>query len=116
MINCVFLQPQKSMTLIKSISGIRGTIGGPAGNGLTPLDTVKFASAYGTWVKQNSKKSKALHLVFLLPTSFNVLSDFFPAQTHATATILLNLAYGSPQLRGVSLESLHLQFTHDRSL
>ena len=46
------------MTLIKSISGIRGTIGGPAGNGLTPLDTVKFASAYGTWVKQNSKKSK----------------------------------------------------------
>jgi phosphomannomutase len=46
------------MTLIKSISGIRGTIGGPAGNGLTPLDTVKFASAFGTWVKQNSKKNK----------------------------------------------------------
>ncbi len=46
------------MTLIKSISGIRGTIGGAAGNGLTPLDTVKFASAFGTWVKQNSKKNK----------------------------------------------------------
>lgn len=37
------------MTLIKSISGIRGTIGGAAGDGLTPLDIVKFTSAYGTW-------------------------------------------------------------------
>ena len=34
------------MTLIKSISGIRGTIGGDPGDGLTPLDIVKFASAY----------------------------------------------------------------------
>ncbi|AWM34555.1 phosphoglucosamine mutase [Hymenobacter nivis] len=38
------------MTLIKSISGIRGTIGGPVGQGLTPLDVVKYAAAYGTWV------------------------------------------------------------------
>ena len=37
------------MTLIKSISGIRGTIGGAAGEGLTPLDIVKFTSAYGAW-------------------------------------------------------------------
>ena len=37
------------MTLIKSISGIRGTIGGAVGEGLTPLDIVKFTSAYGTW-------------------------------------------------------------------
>jgi phosphomannomutase len=37
------------LTLIKSISGIRGTIGGAAGEGLTPLDIVKFTSAYGTW-------------------------------------------------------------------
>ncbi len=38
------------MTLIKSISGIRGTLGGSPGMGLTPLDIVRFASAYGTWV------------------------------------------------------------------
>lgn len=38
------------MTLIKSISGIRGTIGGKVNEGLTPLDAVKFASAYGTWI------------------------------------------------------------------
>jgi phosphomannomutase len=37
------------LTLIKSISGIRGTIGGTVGEGLTPLDIVKFTAAYGTW-------------------------------------------------------------------
>jgi phosphomannomutase len=39
-----------TLTLIKSISGIRGTIGGIAGNGLTPIDIVKFTAAYGFWV------------------------------------------------------------------
>jgi len=46
------------MTLIKSISGIRGTIGGQVGDNLTPVDAVKFASAYGTWLKNYSKKEK----------------------------------------------------------
>ena len=40
------------MALIKSISGIRGTIGGRPGEALTPLDITKFASAYGTWLKR----------------------------------------------------------------
>ncbi len=44
------------MTLIKSISGIRGTIGGKPGDNLTPIDAVKFAAAYGTWLKEYSKK------------------------------------------------------------
>lgn len=44
------------MTLIKSISGIRGTIGGKVGDNLTPIDVVKFASAYGSWVKQQRNK------------------------------------------------------------
>ena len=42
------------MSLIKSISGIRGTIGGNAGDGLTPLDIVKFTSAYATFMRRNS--------------------------------------------------------------
>lgn len=46
------------MTLIKSISGIRGTIGGKPGDGLTPLDIVKFSAAYGAWVLENSEKKK----------------------------------------------------------
>jgi len=50
------------MTLIKSISGIRGTIGGKVNDGLTPIDTVKFAAAYGTWLKNQypGKKVKVV--------------------------------------------------------
>lgn len=44
------------MTLIKSISGIRGTIGGKPGEALTPVDVVKFAAAFGTWVKARGGK------------------------------------------------------------
>ena len=44
------------MTLIKSISGIRGTIGGQVGENLTPIDAVKFAAAYGVWIKQQRNK------------------------------------------------------------
>ncbi len=43
------------MSLIKSISGIRGTIGGVPGEGLTPLDVVKFTSAYATFIRQTAK-------------------------------------------------------------
>jgi phosphomannomutase len=46
------------MALIKSISGIRGTIGGKVGNNLTPLDTVKFAAAYGMWLKKTINKNE----------------------------------------------------------
>jgi phosphomannomutase len=47
------------MSLIKSISGIRGTIGGKVNDNLTPIDAVKFAAAYGSWLlKRNSDKSK----------------------------------------------------------
>ena len=42
------------MTLIKSISGIRGTIGGHVGDGLNPLDIVKFTSAYATLIRQRN--------------------------------------------------------------
>ena len=48
------------MTLIKSISGIRGTIGGIAGNGLTPIDIVKFTAAYGSWVIQHTGIKKVV--------------------------------------------------------
>ena len=44
------------MSLIKSISGIRGTIGGAPGNGLTPLDVVKFTAAYATFIRSTTTK------------------------------------------------------------
>jgi len=48
------------VSLIKSISGIRGTIGGRAGEGLTPIDIVKFSSAYGAWVIQKTNNPKVV--------------------------------------------------------
>jgi len=48
------------MSLIRSISGIRGTIGGFPGAGLTPVDTVLYASAYASWLKEDTGKSNPL--------------------------------------------------------
>src|ERR1051326_1148529 len=48
------------MALIKSISGIRGTIGGRTGDTLSPLDIVKFTAAYGTWLMQQGNNKKVV--------------------------------------------------------
>lgn len=48
------------MTLIKSISGLRGTVGGKAGENLSPLDVVKFAAGYGAWLKEANAKPKVI--------------------------------------------------------
>ncbi|MRS64955.1 phosphoglucosamine mutase [Larkinella terrae] len=48
------------MALIKSISGIRGTIGGRTGEGLTPLDVVKFAAAYGQWIQKRHPENRSV--------------------------------------------------------
>ncbi|WP_040005865.1 phosphoglucosamine mutase [Fibrisoma limi] len=48
------------MALIKSISGIRGTIGGRSGEALTPLDAVKFTAAFGQWLRQRNAQSKTV--------------------------------------------------------
>ena len=57
------------MTLIKSISGIRGTIGGKAGDGLTPLDIVRFTASYASFIRNERSSSNTiiigLMLVFL---------------------------------------------------
>jgi phosphomannomutase len=52
------------LALIKSISGIRGTIGGRSGENLTPMDIVKFTAAYGSWLIKNSiQKNRKLSVV-----------------------------------------------------
>jgi phosphomannomutase len=51
------------MTLIKSISGIRGTIGGTINDNLTPIDAVKFASAYGVWLLKRNANKKQLKVI-----------------------------------------------------
>ena len=51
------------MTLIKSISGIRGTIGGHAGEGLNPLDITRFTAAYATLIRKTTTKTSNLIVV-----------------------------------------------------
>ncbi len=51
---------KRRMALIKSISGIRGTIGGKPGDTLSPLDVVKFTAAFGTWLKSESANKKVI--------------------------------------------------------
>lgn len=51
------------MTLIKSISGIRGTIGGKPGEGLSPLDLVKFTAAFLSWIRENKSGSEKIKVV-----------------------------------------------------
>ena len=62
------------MTLIKSISGIRGTIGGKAGDALTPLDVVKFSAAFGNWVKSRSLNNKVVIGRDARPSGSNIAS------------------------------------------
>ena len=60
------------MALIKSISGIRGTIGGRPGESLSPVDIVKFAAAFGTWLHRRHNKTGLKYLgktVRLYPSS-----------------------------------------------
>ena len=54
----IFADKTITMSLIKSISGIRGTIGGKSGEGLSPLDIVKFTAAYATWISKNNSLHK----------------------------------------------------------
>ncbi|MDR3366715.1 MAG: phosphoglucosamine mutase [Prevotellaceae bacterium] len=51
------------MSLIKSISGIRGTIGGAAGDNLTPIDVVKFTSAYAAWLQMQQRNKQKMKVV-----------------------------------------------------
>ena len=53
------------MALIKSISGIRGTIGGQSGEGLTPLDVVKFTAAFGQWLLSRQAPKSGPHTVVI---------------------------------------------------
>ena len=66
------------MTLIKSISGIRGTIGGKTGDNLTPIDAVKFAAAYGTFIKQNNPKKEKIKIKIVCHLFFSILRQTSP--------------------------------------
>jgi phosphomannomutase len=71
------------MTLIKSISGIRGTIGGRPNENLTPVDAVKFAAAYGTWLKDHTQKN---HLKVVIGRDARISGEMIQNLVVATLT------------------------------
>jgi len=83
------------LTLIKSISGIRGTIGGAAGDGLTPLDIVKFTSAFGSWAVKRSGKKKII----------------VGRDARISGTMVNNLVVGTLQGLGIDVVDLGLSTT-----
>ncbi len=78
------------MTLIKSISGFRGTIGGAPDENLTPVDIVKFASAYGTWVKEQ-KSGKLIIIGRDARISGKIVSDLVSSTLLALGLDVKNL-------------------------
>lgn len=86
------------MALIKSISGIRGTIGGKPGEGLSPVDIVKFTSAFAAWVKQrNSEQSR---ITIVIGRDARISGEMFR-----------NLVVGTLQGMGINVIDLGLSTT-----
>ncbi len=99
------------MTLIKSISGIRGTIGGKVNEGLTPLDAVKFAAAYGTWLKSRNNSTNKLKVVIGRDAriSGQMISDLVASTLIGLGIDVVNLNFSTtPTVEiAVPLENAH---------
>ncbi len=80
------------MTLIKSISGIRGTIGGKPAEGLSPIDVVRFTSAYGMWLRSQTSRSKPVVVV--------------GRDARISGPMVTNLVVGT--LQGLGIDVIHL--------
>lgn len=89
------------MTLIKSISGIRGTIGGKPGEGLTPMDLVRFSSAYAEWLKKRSGKP---HPVIIIGRDARISG---PMVTQIVCGTLMGMGVNVIDL-GLSLSLIHI--------
>lgn len=98
------------MTLIKSISGIRGTIGGRVGEGLSPLDIVKFSAAYGMWLQQeNNAKKLSLVVGRDARISGPIVSDIVIATLRSLGISVLDLGLSTtPTVEiAVAMEKAH---------
>ena len=98
------------MTLIKSISGIRGTIGGKVNEGLTPLDAVKFASAYGTWlIARNEGKKTKVVIGRDARISGQMISDLVSASLIGLGIDVINLGLSTAPTVEVAVPLEHAQ-------
>src|SRR5215831_2973173 len=79
------------MALIKSISGIRGTIGGKPGETLSPLDVVKFTAAYGIWLKNGNRENKKVVIGRDARISGEMIQRFVVSTLNALAIDVIDL-------------------------
>ena len=107
------------MTLIKSISGIRGTIGGPAGDGLNPLDIVKFTSAYATLIRKTTEMVKNVVCGTLMGMGFDVVNiglastpttELAVTMEGACGGIILTASHNPRQWNALKLLNEHGEF------
>lgn len=92
------------MSLIKSISGIRGTIGGKPGEGLSPLDIVKFTSSYSFWLIEKAKKTGKL-------AAKEKIKIVVGRDARISGEMVNNLVIGSLQGMGVDVVDIGLSTT-----
>jgi len=95
------------MTLIKSISGIRGTIGGKVGDNLTPLDLVKFSSAYAQWLKENNEGQLKVVIGRDARISGDMVSSLVAQSLRGYGIDVIDL--GLSTTPGVEMEVTHLK-------
>lgn len=96
-IDTFVVQLRLTMALIKSISGIRGTIGGKPGEGLTPIDVVRFSSAFATFIKETTGKQ---HVKMVIGRDARISGE-----------MVRNLVCGTLQGMGVGVIDLGLSTT-----
>jgi phosphomannomutase len=98
------------MTLIKSISGIRGTIGGSTGEALTPIDLVKYTSAFAQWVKkQNNKESITIVLGRDARISGDMVAKIVSGSLMANGCTVIDLGLSSTPTTEMAVPELKAQ-------
>ncbi|MCF0214462.1 MAG: phosphoglucosamine mutase, partial [Muribaculaceae bacterium] len=83
------------MALIKSISGIRGTIGGNPGEGLTPIDVVRFTAAYATFIESSNPSNKTIVVGRDARTSGPMVEKLVTATLKAMGFDVVNIGLAS---------------------
>ena len=92
------------MSLIKSISGIRGTIGGKVDENLTPIDAVKFAAAYGSWLKgQVGKEHVKVVIGRDARISGEMILNSVQFSFYLVGQIFISFSYICPLIRNIPL-------------